>query len=173
MPNSFLNTITKHSFNADLNLSFADTLLNDLISNNADSSKASPFTFESESGRILIKWRAPGIPFLNKEIVFKLKYDSFHKTKHEGILTLKLDDFGKAKQFISMPFQGLINFIGKRIKEFDKMILLKGDNVIIDLYKLLPAVAPDLPMEFVKTMESLMIDFEPGMTKIKIQLDNK
>lgn len=173
MPNSFLDTVIKHSFNADLKLSLADTLLNDLISKNVDASKAPPFTIESESGRILIKWKAPSFPLLSKEIVFKLKYDSFHKTKHEGILTLKLDDFGKVKQFPSIPFQGLINLISKSIKNFDEIILLKGDKVSIDLYKLLPGIAPDIPMEFIKTIELLTIDFEPGIIKIKIQLDNK
>lgn len=173
MPNYFLEIVADHAFNADLNLSFADTLLNDIALENIALSKAFPLTFKSESKRILIKTKVPILSKMSIDVVFKLMYDSFYKTEDEAILTLKFDEFGKVKQFAGHFLQLILNFMMKFRQDTDKIIKLNGDKLIIDLYLLLPIMLPDLPMEFIRSVDLLMIDFEPGMIKLKIQLENK
>ncbi len=173
MPNYFLEIVADHAFNADLNLSFADTLLNDIALENTALSKAFPLTFESESGRILIKSKAAILSKMTIDLVFKLMYDSFYKTKDEAILTLKLDEFGKVKQFAEHFLQLILNFLMRFHQDTDKIIKLSGEKLIIDLYLLLPIMLPDVPMELIRSIDLLKIYFEPGMININIQLDNK
>lgn len=173
MPNSFLETVVKHSFNTDLKLSFADSLLNDIALDNVALSKTFPLTFQSESGRILIKSKASILSKMTIDLVFKLKFDSFHKTDHTAILTLKLDEFNKIKQFAGSTLQLIIMHIMKFNKDTDKIIKLSGDKLIIDLYLLIPLMLPEAPMELVRSINFLLISFEPGMINLNIALANK
>jgi len=174
MSNSFFDTLSKLSYNAELNLSLTDSMLKEIIDENITPNSEPPIELVSSNNRLIISTEAPVLGMMSKKASIKLKYEGYFSSDREALLVFKTDDQSLIDKLFVKLVEGLVLYATVATKyKSHSTLSLSPNSLIIDLYEVLPKIAPTIPLKILNLVKDIKIAFKSGIINISISFDNE
>lgn len=158
MNSSLLDTILKHPFKGDFELSFSDSVLNEIVAEKVNLPGVAAIDITCKPNQLSLRAYLGLSRKLSIKEDVELEFDSFYADDKAALLVFRIGGAKIAK---------LASLIGVKSEGF---ISLADGKLVVDLYKLKLLKENRQIKDNIKSLKDVFVGFSPGTISVKIKL---
>jgi hypothetical protein len=155
---SLIEIVLKHPYNADLNLNFSDSVLNELVAEKVNLPGVAAIDIIGMENCLLIRAHLGISRRISKKEEITLVFDGFQSNDNAALLSFKIGG--------SIVLQKAIS-IGVKTHEF---VSMKEGKLFVDLFKIKLLEDNKLIKDYFKSLRHFEVYFSPGTISVKVKL---
>lgn len=158
MRNSLLEIVLKHPYNADLDLNFSDSVLNELVAEKVNLPGVAAIDIIGMENCLLISAHLGISRRISKKEEITLVFDGIQTNDNAALLSFKIGG--------SIVLQKAIS-IWEKTHEF---VSMKKGKLVVDLIKIKLFEDKKLTKDYFKSLRHFEVLFSPGTISVKVKL---